>query len=166
MTNQMPRWKKVLLPYGAWAFRVALGAIFVMASIDKILDPLTFAKSISNYHLVPAELINAMALILAHLELVCGSLLILGVFPRACLLLVNGMLLVFIVAIGSALNRQLDIGCGCFNAGDKAQAMSRWTLYWDIIWLAMGLVAFAFETKVLSVEGWIQRRRQKTPPLG
>jgi putative oxidoreductase len=153
-----PFWKKLLGPYAAWAFRVALGAIFIVASIDKIADPLSFAKSIANYHLVPESLINLMALVMANLEFVCGIFLILGILPRASLVWVNGLLIIFIIAIISALSRQLDIGCGCFDAGSQAQAMTRWTLYWDLIWLAMGVHSFIFDSEILSVQRWLRRR--------
>jgi hypothetical protein len=69
------------------------------------------------------------------------------------------MLVVFVIAIGWAISRNLDISCGCFNTGaTDAGKMTHWTLYWDIIWLAMGLVALVFDRRVLAISHLWRRR--------
>jgi len=100
---------------------------------------------------VSLHAVNAIAICLPWIELCCGALLVLGVGVRANLLVVNGMLAAFIVAIVSALHRHLDISCGCFSTDASAHSMTRWTLYWDIIWLAMGLHAMIFDRGLLSL---------------
>lgn len=151
-------WRTVLGPWLAWVFRVALGVVFIWASLDKIADPEAFAWNISHYRMVPQGLINLMAVGLPWIEIVCGVCLVLGLWVRPALLAVNGMLVVFIVAILSALSRDLDISCGCFSTDPAAHSMTRWTLYWDIIWLAMGLHALLLDRGVLSVTRLLRRR--------
>lgn len=152
--------RRLLGPYLAWAFRLALGVVFIVAAAPKIADPLGFAGSIANYHLLPDALINAMAITLPWIEIACGLGLVLGISVRANLLIVEALLLVFIVAILSAMSRGLDISCGCVSAATAETAsMTRWTLYWDFIWLAMGLHALAFDRPMLSLSHWLQRRR-------
>lgn len=152
---------RLLGPYLGWAFRVALGVVFIFAAAPKIADPLGFAKSIANYHLVPDALINAMAITLPWIELCCGLALVLGLSPRANLLAVEALLLVFIVAIVSAMSRGLDISCGCFStATAESASMTRWTLTWDIIWLAMGLHALIFDRPLLSLGEWLAAKRR------
>ena len=50
------------------------------------------------------------------------------------------MLVLFILAIIQALLRDLDISCGCFSTDPDDHKMTRWTLYWNIIWLGWGII--------------------------
>jgi uncharacterized membrane protein YphA (DoxX/SURF4 family) len=152
-------WRKLLGPQLAWLFRVTLGVVFIVASLDKVAHPDAFAVSIANYRLVPQGLINAMAICLPWIELVAGACLVLGLWSRANLLVVELLLAVFIAAISIALARDLDISCGCFTTDSAAHSMSRWTLYWDIIWLGMGLHALLFDRDLLSLGRLLRRRR-------
>jgi uncharacterized membrane protein YphA (DoxX/SURF4 family) len=95
--------------------RVALGVVFIVASLDKIQDPAAFAENIANYRIVPHEFIHIIAITLPWLEIVVGALLLLGIWTRANAALAFGMLFAFILAISQALIRDLDISCGCFD---------------------------------------------------
>jgi putative oxidoreductase len=150
--------RRLLGPYLAWLFRVALGVIFIVASLDKIAHPEAFAASISHYRIVPLAAINVMAICLPWIEICCGVMLVLGLGVRACLLAIDGMLVVFIAAILWALHRKLDISCGCFTTDASAHHMTRWTLTWDIIWLAMGIHALILDRQLLSLRALWRRR--------
>jgi len=154
--DRVAAWRRVGPPL-AWAFRVALGVIFIVAAAPKLAQPDAFAWSIAHYRLVPDELINALAICLPWIELTAGVALVLGVAIRANLALVAAMLAVFIGAIGSAMARDLDISCGCFATGANAAAMTHATLTWDIIWLAMTLFALRFDRGLFSVASWRRR---------
>jgi len=101
--------------------QLALGALFVIAAVPKIIDPPSFAHMIYNYRIVPASVINIMALTMPWIELLCGLALIIGVWKRAALMLIAAMLVVFIVAIGINLGRGNAIDCGCFNVADAGK---------------------------------------------
>ena len=73
--------------------RILLGAVFLWASIDKIIDPSKFARDISNYHIIPFGLENIIAIVLPWLEFFIGSGLILGILVDGAVLL-SGMLLI------------------------------------------------------------------------
>jgi len=119
--------------------RFYLGGVFLYAAWGKVLDPYSFAVNIATYQVLPLELVNVSAVVLPWLELIAGVLLIAGVFTRAQALLVNGMLLVFIAAIASALYRELDLGtCGCFASEEAAEDLSMSTVWRDVAWLAVG----------------------------
>jgi uncharacterized membrane protein YphA (DoxX/SURF4 family) len=139
--------------------RVALGLVFILASIDKIQNPDEFAKAIAYYRLLPYEFIHGIAIVLPWMEIVTGSLLLLGIWTRANALLASSMLLVFIFAIGQALWRYLDISCGCFTTAPGADKMTRWTLYWDIIWLSWGVLLLLFGRDVYSPLQMLTRKR-------
>ena len=102
-------------PLAAQVIRIGLGLLFIYASLDKIWSPGLFAKAISNYRILPLPLLHISAIILPWLELVCGFALITNKYSRAANALIAGMLMVFILAILSAMFRGLDFNCGCFN---------------------------------------------------
>ncbi len=95
--------------------QIALGLFFVVAALPKIGDPPSFAHMILNYRIVPGPILNAMALGMPWLELLAGLAVILGIWRRTATVLIGGMLLVFITAIGINLARGNPIDCGCFD---------------------------------------------------
>ncbi len=129
-------------------FRLVLGGVFIYASIYKILDPPQFAKAIWFYHILPGEVINISALILPWLELLCGMAIIAGAYYRGAIFWVNLLLLVFMVAIASAVNRGISIDCGCFKATSAGRESSIYTIYRDVAYLGMG------------VQLWLSRSRR------
>ena len=102
-------------PYLVLVVRCFLGVVFIVAAIEKIAIPETFAISVEAYKLLPTQLINVFALIIPWMELVCGLFLVAGVFARASAALLSALLTVFIIALISALLRELKIDCGCFG---------------------------------------------------
>ncbi len=129
----MSKIEKVLSnKYLVFAARLILGVVFIYASLEKIQNPEGFAEVIYNYRMVPESLINIMAIVLPWLELICGVLIIVGVFVRGSALLIGAMLAVFIVALSSAILRGLDISCGCFTLEGGRDIAGR-TLVEDVL---------------------------------
>lgn len=141
--------------------RLALGAIFIAAAVPKIINPLGFAEDIGNYHILPLLGINPLAITLPWIELVAALLLIAGIWVRGMALLINGMLVVFIVAISSALLRGIDLNCGCFGKGDGASGLE--TIIRDVGMLVLGFVALAWDRGELSLLGLLRRRPSSAP---
>jgi uncharacterized membrane protein YphA (DoxX/SURF4 family) len=97
------------------AIRVVLGGMFIIASLDKIVDPAAFAASILNYKLIGPTPALIAATVLPWLELLAGLGLLLGILPRGSSLVIAVLLVVFTALIGTAMARGLDIACGCFS---------------------------------------------------
>jgi uncharacterized membrane protein YphA (DoxX/SURF4 family) len=95
--------------------QIALGVIFVVAALPKIVDPPSFAHMIYNYKLIPWALINPMALVMPWIELLCGLALILGIWKDTARTIIAALLLTFIIAISINLIRGNAIDCGCFD---------------------------------------------------
>jgi uncharacterized membrane protein YphA (DoxX/SURF4 family) len=93
--------------------RLILGGIFIYASLDKIGDPQSFSRSIDHYHLIPFGFENSIAIVLPWLELFIGIGLIFGCMIDGATLLSMILLVVFILAISSAMLRGFNIECGC-----------------------------------------------------
>ena len=94
-------------------FRIVVGAIFLWASFDKILDPASFAKNISNYHVLPFGLENIIAIFLPWLEFFIGTGMILGIMVDGSIIISSFLLLLFNILIAQAIMRGFNIECGC-----------------------------------------------------
>jgi putative oxidoreductase len=138
--------------------QLALGALFVAASLPKIIDPPSFAHMIYNYRIVPAPVINLMALTMPWVELLCGLALLLGVWRRAALGLIAAMLVVFIVAIAINLGRGNAIDCGCFNVADAGKTYAqRIHDMWLDVFRDLGML-------LMVVQVWVGRRAESPSP--
>jgi uncharacterized membrane protein YphA (DoxX/SURF4 family) len=103
--------------YAVTAVSLAVAAVFIYAGIDKIRDPLQFADSIAAFAILPAVLINLLAMGLPPFEIASGLLLIGPWTRRVGSLAVAIILVVFMIALSSALLRGLTLDCGCFGVG-------------------------------------------------
>ncbi len=131
--------------------RILLAALFLVAAPAKLLDPKAFAIAIDNYHFLPRMLVNLWAVGLPWVEVVVGVILLTGPnfaqpFDRlteAAAFLSALMYLSFVIALGSALVRGLDINCGCF--APQGTDVINWTyLVRDSALLIASLVVFFF----------------------
>lgn len=126
-------------PWFGFAIRLIVGGVFVYASLDKIAHPDLFARIVFNYHLVPAPLINLVALLLPMTELLAGLFLILGVWPRSAGWVLAALTTVFIVALSINWFRGVSLECGCFTASSKAKGAIGSLIVRDIVLLAAAL---------------------------
>lgn len=132
-----------LLFYSNWIelfIRWLIGITFIYASYHKIVEPAHFAKIIYGYYLFPEFIINLIAIILPYLELLSGIALILGIYPRSALLILESMLFAFIVALSINLIRGHNFDCGCFSFGEPGYGYSVLGLFMrDVIYFILGL---------------------------
>jgi len=128
-------------------FRLMLGAYFVYYALGKLGDPNFFALQISNYKMLPDPFNSILGLTLPWLELFAGLGLIVRQLYLGSLVAINGMLVMFIIAISTALLRGLDISCGCTNTGGGDNGLV-FRLLVDLVALAVGVVLLAWATKV------------------
>jgi uncharacterized membrane protein YphA (DoxX/SURF4 family) len=101
--------------YLLFFLRILLGSLFIYSAVTKIFDTSYFVKSIENYKLLPSESLNIIAMIIPALELIVGVFLLLGVFVKESALVGSILMIIFILAVATALVRGLDIDCGCFG---------------------------------------------------
>jgi len=124
------------------ATRIILGAIFVYASVDKILHPAAFAEAVYNYQILPDSFINLTAILLSWLELILGACLIAGVWLPGAVMIANVLLVVFVGALLFNLARGLDIHCGCFSTEAETGVSNVWYILRDILFLGIGGLVF------------------------
>jgi uncharacterized membrane protein YphA (DoxX/SURF4 family) len=121
-----------------WPLRILLGAVFVFAGALKIFDPVGFAENIEHYRLLPHDMINLVAMTLPWIELIAGLMLIMGFWIRASAGVITLLCLAFLVAIGQALARGLDISCGCFGTVEASKIGAK-NLLLDLACLTAGV---------------------------
>ncbi|MBN8458849.1 MAG: DoxX family protein [Verrucomicrobia bacterium] len=106
----------------AWMVSVALGTWFVGSGVWKIavsgLDK--FTLDIGNYQLpfIKPPLDAVAAFTVPWVEIVAGLCLAVGIWRRATLLVLAGLVAVFAICVGWAWSQGLNISCGC-HGGDK-----------------------------------------------
>lgn len=116
--------------------RLVVGGIFVMYAVDKIAAPADFALNIERYQLLPLPVVNLVAIVLPWVELVVGLFLIAGIRVRAVAAIAAVLLIVFLIAIGSAMARGLQINCGC---SAHAETVGWGKLIEDAVYLLLAL---------------------------
>lgn len=148
--------------YVALPMRLYLGLVFIWACVHKIADPGAFAVDIATYDMLPLVLINPLAIVLPWVELVAGVLFVIGYRARAAAFLISAMMVMFLVAVSSALARGLEASCGCFaSQALEHDPISYLTVLRDIAWLALALYVLLFDRSALGVDGWLVRRTAK-----
>jgi len=84
--------KKVLLhPLVVWGCRLIVAAVLIYAAVQKIWMPLEFARLIREYHLLPDQVLNLVAVILPWFEIVCGLSFLSGLWLMGTALLFTGL---------------------------------------------------------------------------
>jgi uncharacterized membrane protein YphA (DoxX/SURF4 family) len=102
--------------------RLLLGGVILLAGALKILHPAQSVLAVRGYQLLPYEVAVAVGHALPLLEMVVGTLLILGFFTRAAAVVGGLLMLAFIIGIASAWARGISIDCGCFGGGGTIAA--------------------------------------------
>jgi len=139
-----------------------LGAVFVIACLHKIAHPGSFALDIATYDIVPLQLVNLMAITLPWIELFAGLMLIVGFRIGGSALAIAGMMVVFIAAILIALDKGLDMSCGCFasQAATEDDPISYMTVLRDSGWLFLSLYILFFDRRPIGLDTYLARRKK------
>lgn len=119
--------------------RLILGLIFVFSGGSKLRYPRIFAEILTGYELLPASMVTLVAVTLPMLELLAGLSLLLNYRRKGTCLVLAGLCLSFMVAVGWALAKGIDISCGCF-VGSDVGTVSGWHLLGNGVML-VGLAA-------------------------
>lgn len=144
--------------YLSLVLRFCLGFIFIYASMSKIPYPAEFAENVVSYRLLPHWSINAVAIFLPWLELICGLFLIIGLTTRAAASIAGVLLFGF--ALGLAINvvRGSPISCGCFDSvGDQISWLE---VLRDAGFLLLAVQVFCFDRVFLLRRGGLLARRR------
>ncbi|UCG52780.1 MAG: DoxX family membrane protein [Candidatus Latescibacterota bacterium] len=160
-TVRSPNPLTVLLTNKAFilALRVLLGLLFVFSSADKVLHPDKFAIAVRAYQILPIELTNIFALVLAWSELIAGVMLVFGVLTRKAAAAIFLMLVMFTIAILTTMVRGLVVDCGCFS--NEGGSQTGFTLILrNLFLIAVSLMVMCFDGGFLGLSRYLSRRHQ------
>lgn len=107
-------WGVLSGPYPTLISRAVVGIIFLLAGVTKATAIPAFQIEIAAYKMVPDALIAPMATLIPLLEILVAAFLLLGLQTKWAALGAAGLLLIFEIAVLSAMARHLAIDCGCF----------------------------------------------------
>lgn len=156
-------WPIIRGPYPTLISRAVLGGVFLFSGVAKALDPGGFATDIKAYQMLPAgPVISIMAYGLPLLEILLGIYLLAGLYLRWSAVVTGALLVIFMIAMGQAVARGLQLQCGCFGAAVGASLrddVSVWSILRDGVWLLMAAHLF-FVPSIWAADSRIQRARR------
>jgi uncharacterized membrane protein YphA (DoxX/SURF4 family) len=127
------------------ATRLLVSGLFLYSGWIKVLDVETFAQSIAGYQLAPEAWILPTAYVLPWLEIWCAvALWVTPPFRKSAWILLTAMLVVFTLAKISALQRGLDISCGCTGSDDP---MTWLDVGSNLVWLVVSSVGLVIDKR-------------------
>lgn len=129
-----------------WLHRVlglALGAIFLYAAKDKLIDPRPLIAIIWGYQLLPNGPINPVAIFMLWMELLVGLTLVTGVKRRAGAFWATLMRTGFMIALGINAAQGLNAACGCFFTSASETHNAWFLVLRDLpMWVAAAVMVF------------------------
>jgi hypothetical protein len=134
--------------------RWVLGAVFLLAGALKIAHPGDFHSDLLAYEVdLPDGLFRWIAITVPWLEVVCGGALLAEFWPETVRFLAVGLCLIFVLMLGQAVLRGLDLNCGCFGRGASD-------------WYNRPIAALGRAVLLLAAAGWLWSRPTGTAPRG
>ena len=127
----------------ALALRLALGGYFVWSGYQKVFvhGLSEFTRAVANYKMVYEPWDAVVAYTVPWVEMVCGVLVVLGLWKRGALWGLAGLVAGFAVGVAHAQAHKLNIACGC--AGDPDGPPMNYSLMFAKfggLWLAIFLI--------------------------
>lgn len=99
--------------------RLVLGGALLLAGGLKVGNPISSARAVQAYDVLPFEVARWVGYGLPWLEVVVGLLLVLGLFTRFSAAVGTALMVAFVIGIAQAWARGLTIDCGCFGGGGQ-----------------------------------------------
>lgn len=119
------------------AARLGSAGLWLVAAVGKLKDPIKFMGGVEQYGIVPGWAVPAMGVAMPGMELALGLCLLASWKVKPAALLSNGLMLVFIVAMLSAMARGLELDCSCFDLLHFGPSIVGWkTVGRDLVMMA------------------------------
>ena len=99
-------------------FRTGLGAVCLLAGLEKARAPGDFVEGVRRYRLVPARFAPLAGRTLIAAELALGGLLVTGLVPALAALGAIVLFSIFAAALAVSLARSNTAPCHCFGASE------------------------------------------------
>lgn len=122
----MGRDREATAALAAASLRLAVGSLFAVSGVLKVLHPDTFARALGSYGLFSGAVITVLGGVLPPIEIALGVLFAAGAWVPLLARGLVGLLALgtFAVAAGLALGGAVD--CGCFPVGGESKSVGAW----------------------------------------
>lgn len=136
--------------------RLLVGGTLIVAGVLKLESgAYNLLKSVLAYDLIKGNSAQLVAKCLPWLEIGCGSFLLIGLFLPITSLVLLFLLLLFTLALTSAVLREKRVNCGCFGSTYGEQRV-RWRLiYRNLGLMGLILVALGSGPGWWAVDNWL-----------
>lgn len=133
--------RSVALDVVSFIARFYMAYIWIKAGWHKMGAHVGTAQSIKGYDIFSESWSTWLASVIGPLEIAGGVLLLLGIFLRQASKVGTVVLLLFIIGIGQAWARGLDIDCGCFAPADPESLGMDYlkTILRDVLFIALSI---------------------------
>lgn len=138
--------RRPLVHWALFSMRMILGGVFSFSAWSKIMAPQALADAIVGFEIIPESIALEAAIMLIWLELICGIFMILGLWARATVIVITGMLTLFEIGLISVVVRGIEVNCGCFGQ------FSEMAVGWDTI--IRNMVQLVFCASLLYYGSW------------
>jgi len=149
-------WEALQNRYVILVCRLGVGITFIISGAGKLPEGSAFVAEVEKYRLLPDALAQAYGSALPWVEIVVGSLLILGLFSRFTAGIGFLIALSLVIANSVVLYRGLNLECGCF--GSLAQFQTRDAIIIDSVILIMAFLILIRNVNFLSLDFIIFRK--------
>ena len=143
-----------VLAWAGHAARIALGLVFALAGLLKIVDVAEFARQTATYGIVGPGAAAVAAPALIALELALAAALLAGYRTRLAAIATGLLLVIFIGLEAWGLSRGRTETCGCFGAYVQRTPLE--VILEDILFLGLAVLT------VVGLGGWVARRRGRS----
>lgn len=148
----------LLHPYFTLLSRVAVGGVLIFTGIVKLPHIDLLIWEIYQYHILSSSLATVYGYALPPLEILLGTLLVLGIRLRVSASLGGLLVLSFVIAKIAAFARGLDINiCPCF--GPAVPLLAVHSLVIDFVLLALVLQLVLHRGEFLSIDALFSAKK-------
>lgn len=128
-----------------WSASLLVAAVFLLASVPKIMNPAAFASAVYQMNILPGVLVNPVAIYLPWIEFVAAcALVIVPPARRGALALLGFLLAAFTLALMVNFVRGTAMSCGCFGGTFLETIFPPWTAPLRNVVL-LGVICIALE---------------------
>ncbi len=143
------------------ALRIIMGGIFILASVDKIMNPSMFSMILREYKLIPGIFIPLVAVTLPWVEFFTGIFMIANIFAQSCALIMIGLNIGYIIGIVLNLIWGLVHECGCFTIFGLNEPIGGFSIARDAVFILLFLPLLIYGTNEIKLKK--QKERQILP---
>ncbi len=133
------------------ALRWTVAGVLGYAGVMKVLDPAQFSIDLDGYRLLPPVGTHLLAYYIPWVEILCAAGLLLGPLRAGAWLIAIGLSFGFVVFLGSAWARGLDVSCGCFG-GSAAEPVGPLAVGRAMALLSVSVLGLRWERRTCRIK--------------